>query len=133
QIDQTKPWTDPANAKPLGTRLKVYLHPSYLDQQVNGFGISHYAGNAAVVMGDQPRTMTSFRAGTSNTILAGEVSASFRAWGDPNNARDPRLGNGHPHGFGGPNSQFALFVMLDGHVQTFDTRELAALVGKVPE
>jgi hypothetical protein len=97
---------------------------------VNGYGGSHYAGNVFVVLGDA-KTFESFPQGTSNVILAGEVSASFRAWGDPLNARDPRLGaKGHPHGFGGPNGRPAQLVVLDGSVCTFDPEELAKLVGK---
>jgi hypothetical protein len=132
QIDFTKPWTHPVNAQSLGTRVRVYMNPSYREDDVNGFGASHYAGNVAVVLGDA-RTLKDFPAGTSNTILAGEVASKFRAWGDPLNARDVRLGaSGHPEGFGGPRRP-AQFVMLDGSVRTFDPKELAELVGRVPE
>lgn len=134
QIDRTKPWTDPANAEPMGTRIRVFLHPSYDEQRVNSYGVSHYAGNAVVLLCDTPRTLESFSAGTSNTILAGEVSGNFRAWGDPLNVRDPRFGgHGHPLGYGGPNGRPALFAMLDGSVRTFDPKELVDLIGKVPE
>jgi prepilin-type N-terminal cleavage/methylation domain-containing protein len=131
EIDLTKPWTHPANAKPMGARVKVFLNYSFNEEKVNEFGASHYAGNVAVVLGD-PKTLQSFPAGTSNTILAGEVSSNFRAWGDPLNARDPRLG-AHPHGFGGPRGRPAQFVMLDGSVRTFDAKELAELLNKPPE
>ena len=134
EINRSKPWTDLANAEPMSTPIKQFRNPSVEQETVNGFGISHYAGNVQVVLGDKPKTMHSFPHGTSNTILAGEVPSNFRAWGDPLNARDPRLGaNGHPHGFGGPNGRPAQFVMLDGSVRTFDPKELADLVGKVPE
>ena len=131
RIDQKKPWTDPANAKPLGERVKVYMNAYYSrEDNVNGLGISHYAGNATVVLGD-PKKLDDFPAGTSQTILAGEVSANFRAWGDPLNARDPRLGGtGHPHGFGGPNGRPAQFVMLDGSVKTLDPKAIADLLNK---
>jgi hypothetical protein len=132
QIDRTKPWTHPTNVKPLGESIRVFLNPSIETDQVNGFGASHYAGNVAVVLGDL-KTMQSFPAGTSNTILAGEVSSGFRAWGDPLNARDPRHGiTGGPHGFGAP-VRPPLFVMLDGSVRTIDPQELAELRSKVPE
>lgn len=133
QIDLTKPWTHPANAQPMGADVKIYLNPAFSEYKVNDFGASHYAGNIAVVLGD-PKTLQSFPAGTSNTILAGEVSSNFRAWGDPLNARDPRLGgSGHPQGFGGPRGKPAQFVMLDGSVRTFDSKELAELLAKPPE
>ncbi len=134
QINQSKPWTDPINAEPMSKRVKPFRNPAIEQEQVNGFGISHYAGNVHVVLGDTPKTMQSFPQGTSNTILAGEVASNFRAWGDPLNARDPRLGaTGHPQGFGGPNGRPAQFVMLDGSVRTFDPKELADLIGKVPK
>jgi hypothetical protein len=130
QIDLKKPWTDPANAAPLGEPLRVFLHPALLPEPVNGYGVSHYAGNVHVVLSDTPRTLASFQAGTSNTILAGEVSSNFRAWGDPLNARDPTFG---PGGFGGPNGKLAQFAMLDGSVRTLDPQELAELLAKPPE
>ena len=99
---------------------------------MNGLGASHYAGNPAVVLGDAKK-LDSFPQGTSNTILAGEVSSNFQAWGDPLNVRDPRFGvSGHPQGFGGPYRP-AQFVMLDGSVRTFNPQELEELMSKVPE
>jgi hypothetical protein len=130
RIDLTKPWNDPANANEMAKFHKVFLHPSIQSELVNGYGPSHYAGNVHIVLGDTPKKLSDFPQGT---ILAGEVSSNFRAWGDPLNARDPRLGgNGHPNGFGGPNGKPAQFGMLDGSVRTFDPKELAELVGKVP-
>lgn len=119
QIDQKKSWNDPANAGMMERRIKVYMNPSFYEDNVNGLGISHYAGNAAIVLGD-PKKLDSFSAGGAQTILAGEVSANFRAWGDPLNARDPRLGT-----FSGPNGRRAQFVMLDGTIRTFNPQELA--------
>jgi prepilin-type N-terminal cleavage/methylation domain-containing protein len=133
QIDHAQPWTHPVNTAALGTPVKTYQNFYFYDAQVNGFGVSHYAGNVAVVLGDA-KTLDSFPAGASNTILAGEVSANFRAWGDPLNARDPRLGSvGGSRAFGGPNGRPAQFVMLDGSVRTFDPKELAELMSKPPE
>lgn len=132
KIGWKKPWTDPVNTSPLGTHIHIYMNFAYSGEKVNGLGVSHYAGNVQVVLGDAKK-FDSFPAGVSNTILAGEVSSNFRAWGDPLNARDPRFGsNGHPQGFGGPNRP-ALFAMLDGSVKTFDSKELAELMSKVQE
>lgn len=133
-VDRGKPWTHPGNAQAMQTELWTFRHPSLPGGPVDGYAVSHYAGNAAVVLGDASRTLDSFPQGRSNTIFAGEVSQNFRAWGDPLNARDVRLGgSGHPHGFGGPNGRPAQFLMLDGSVRTFDPKELAELVGKVPD
>jgi prepilin-type N-terminal cleavage/methylation domain-containing protein len=133
QIDFTKPWTHPANAEPLGRYVRTYANPAIFEDKVNGFGASHYAGNVHVVLGDA-KTFDSFPAGASQTIFAGEVSSNFRAWGDPLNVRDPRYGvNGHPQGFGAPNRRPTQFAMLDGSVRTFDPKEIAELMNKVPE
>ncbi len=74
------------------------------------------------------KTLKDFPAGTSNTIFAWEVPSGFRAWGDPLNARDPR----GTKSFIGPNRP-ARFALLDGSVRMFDAKELAELVGKVPQ
>ena len=57
--------------------------------------------------------------GTSNTILAGEVSGGFMAWGDPENRRDPGNGFGTaPNQFGGPEAQRGVQMLLaDGSVR----------------
>ncbi len=132
QIDMKRPWTHPDNTRPLGTQVGVFLNPSIPADTVNGYGVSHYAGNVRVVLSDTPRWLTHYTQGTSYTVLAGEVAANFRAWGDPLNARDPRLGMNHPHGFGGPNRP-PQFLMLDGRVHTYDAAELARLAENGPE
>ncbi|QJW97111.1 DUF1559 family PulG-like putative transporter [Frigoriglobus tundricola] len=133
QIDLAKPWTHPNNYEPLRKIVPQYQNRVFPVLMVSDMGGSHYAGNAAVVLGD-PKAPNSFPAGLANTILAGEVSSHFRAWGAPLNARDPRLGaTGHPQGFGGPNGKPAQFAMLDGSVRTFDPKELAELIGRPPE
>jgi hypothetical protein len=132
RIDQSKPWTHPDNAKPMGAVVHQFVNPNFPPDRVNWYGVSHYAGNVHIVLTDTPKTMLSFPQGTSNVILAGEVASNFRPWGDPLNARDPRLGTNHPHGFAGPNRP-PQFLMLDGTVRTFDAKELAELLQKIPE
>lgn len=134
RIDMSKPWTHPSNATAMSFDVETFRNPTVQHERVNGYGASHYAGNYEVVLSDTPRSFNSFPLGSSNTILAGEVSSNFQAWGDPLNARDPRLGaNGHPNGFGSPNGR-PQFLMLDGSVRTFDPKELADLAhGKIPE
>ncbi|VTR91187.1 Uncharacterized protein OS=Singulisphaera acidiphila (strain ATCC BAA-1392 / DSM 18658 / VKM B-2454 / MOB10) GN=Sinac_3491 PE=4 SV=1: SBP_bac_10 [Gemmata massiliana] len=128
QIDFTKPWNDPANAAPMSEQVYVFLNPAHSEDKVNGLGVSHFAGSVHVVLGNGPKTLDSFPAGASNTIFAGEVSSHFRAWGDPLNARDPRLRqNAHPQSFGGPDGKPAQFLMLDGSVRTFKPVEFATI------
>ena len=131
QIDRTKPWTNPANAEAMSTSLRVFRNPSVGEDSVNGYAASHYAGNVVVVMGDAPKRIADFPQGTANTILAGEVNTRVRAWGDPLNVRDPRLGvNAHPDGFGAPNRR-PQFAMLDGSVQTLDPAALADVLERM--
>ena len=67
-------------------------------------------GNYAISLKDVPNT--------ANTILAGEVNANFKPWGDPVNWRDPGLGiNKSPDGFGAPEGSVTQFLMLDGSVR----------------
>ena len=58
--------------------------------------------------------------GSSNLILAGEVSSGFKAWGDPSNTRNPAdgLGNG-PNQFGSVigKKEGAMLLMADGSVK----------------
>jgi hypothetical protein len=135
RIDHTKPWTHANNSGPMTTQVGTFLHPNQSERDVNGFAVSHYAGNVHVVLTDTPKKLSDFPTGTSNTIFAGEVDSGFRAWGDPMNVRDPRSGaEGLPDGFGGPRGKPAQFAMLDGSVRTFDPKALADLAaGKVPE
>ncbi|WP_157506827.1 DUF1559 domain-containing protein [Gemmata obscuriglobus] len=133
RIDRTQPWTHPANAEPLGTPVKSFLNPAMPDDRVNGFGVSHYACNPAVVMG-RAKKLSDFQKGSENTILAGEVNAGFRAWGDPLNVRDPRAGTGGgPHAYGTAGKRPPQFLMLDGSVRAFDPKELAEFTDRPPE
>ena len=134
RIDPSKPWSHPDNAAVMGTPVRVFLNPTVPTDRVGEYAATHYAGNVAVVLTDASRTMNSFPAGMSNTVLAGEVRSNVRAWGDPLNARDLRLGaNAHPDGFGAPGRP-PQFAMLDGSVRTLDPQALAAVAaGRVPE
>lgn len=133
RIDLTKPWTHPTNTLPLATPVGSFLNPAHPDNRVNGYGASHYAGNVFVVMGNAKR-FDSFPQGIADTVLAGEVNAGFRAWGDPFNVRDPRAGaGGGAHAYGSAGNRPPQFVMLDGSVRTFDPQKLAELTGEPPE
>lgn len=123
QIALDQPWQDPRNAEPFRTRLPVYTNPAFArsgtthnDRQ--GYAASHYAANGWAVGGRVALTFTDFRDGTSYTLLAGEVAANFKPWGDPTNWRDPELGiNKSPDGFGSPFKGGAIFLLADGAVR----------------
>ncbi len=82
--------------------------------------------------GDRPRTFNDVRDGTATTIMAGEVTTGFKAWGDPRNWRDLRLGlNQDPEGFASPSPGGVNFLMVDGSVRfiknSVDPKVLKAL------
>lgn len=130
-------WDHTQNQAVTAQRVRAYLHPRAAPDTIDGYGASHYAGNAAVVIGDRPKNLNrDFPAGSANTIWVGEAAAGFRPWADPLNARDPRRGvGGGPDAFGSPvRGARAQFAMCDASVRTFDPKELAELMaGQVPE
>ncbi|MEJ7595686.1 MAG: DUF1559 domain-containing protein [Planctomycetaceae bacterium] len=106
QIDFNQPWTASQNQHVFQTKLFNFLNPN-LGPEVSlvggGFGASHYAGNSQVLTKNGSIKIFDMVDGASNTILAGEVSGGFMAWGDPENRRDPANGFGTaPNQFGGP-------------------------------
>jgi hypothetical protein len=126
RIDVSKPWNNQANRSAVNTTVKVFLHPAVeADRTAAGFAASHYAANVLTFGGDKARKLSDYKAGTSNTIIIGEAVQNSRAWADPLNWRDPRLGLGHPYGFGGPARQKGTqFCFADGSVRTVDLSEL---------
>jgi hypothetical protein len=133
RIDLKVAWNAPPNAAQMGTIISVYQHPSIEQQTVDGFGASHYAANVHV-FGPAKKKMTlkDITDGTSNTLVAGEVSANFKPWGHPANFRDPALGLlTSPDGFGGPRHNVTNFAFADGTVRALrndiDPRVLNAL------
>ncbi len=137
QIDFNQPWTAPRNQHVFKTRVINFLNPN-LGPEValvgGGFGASHYAGNSQVLKKNGSIKIFEIVDGTSNTILAGEVSGGFMAWGDPENRRDPANGFGTaPNQFGGPASGRGGVNMLlaDGSVrfisENIDPQTLKAL------
>ena len=53
--------------------------------------------------------------GTSKTLLVGEAGGNYRAWGQPLNVRDLKLGlNKSPEGFGSPRKDNATQFLMDG-------------------
>jgi hypothetical protein len=114
-------WNDPRNAQYFKTVVRIFVNPGVdgprSDSQ--GYGLSHYAANARVLGPGPPMRKEEITDGLSQTIMAGEVNANFRPWGDPLNYRDPAEGvQKSPDGFGGPWSDGGThFLMMDGSVR----------------
>ncbi len=128
QIATDVPWNDPRNAAAFEQQLSwllnpaiemkehVYDEPIHFDAEQRA--LAHYAGNVLFLRPNRPLAIQEITDGTSNTIMAGEVKAKFRPWGDPTNVRDLKLGiNKSPHGFGSPSSGVAQFLYADGSVR----------------
>ena len=122
QIDTNQPWTAQRNQMAFQCVVPNYLNPN-LDREfsaVGGLGAAHYAGNSQVLRKNGGNAFRDVTDGLSNTILAGEVSGGFMAWGDPENVRDPGIGFGTgPDQFGGPveSRRGTMMLMGDGAVQ----------------
>jgi hypothetical protein len=121
ELDDTRPWNDPANSAYFRGVVPSFLNPEVgVVRSPEGYALSHYAGNVHV-LGRYPRLHENkLTAGRSNTILAGEMATRFKPWGDPSNLVDPGLGiNQSSAGFGGPSGQRAYLGFADGSVRPF--------------
>ena len=121
-IDTNQPWTSPMNQPAFQVVIPTFLNPTVEIQHstVGGLGASHYAANSQLLVKNGMRQIREITDGTSNTILAGDVAAGFKAWGDPDNLRDPAAGFGtNSDQFGNPASQRGVVQMLltDGSVR----------------
>ena len=121
ELDDTRPWNDPANSAYFRGVVPGFLNPEVgVVRSPEGYALSHYAGNVHVLGHYPPLNEDELTAGRSNTILAGEMARRFKPWGDPSNLVDPGLGiNQSPEGFGGPSGQRAYLGFADGSVRSF--------------
>jgi hypothetical protein len=123
-IDFDRPWTDPVNSSAMNTVISTYLNPNVQGAvSTAGGGASHYAGNRHMLSENSFVRIRDVIDGSANTIMAGEVAAGYRAWGDPQNFRDPADGIRHDAAtFGGPgNPGGTLFQFVDGSVRTISS------------
>ena len=84
----------------------------------DGFAACHFAGNMHVFLDGRILPLREFRDGTTSTLLIGETRFRHKAWGDPENLRNPAVGlNQTPNGFGSHCTGITSFLMADGSVQ----------------
>ena len=138
RIDGDRAWDDARNSAYFRGIVPPFLNPDIgRIRDARGYALSHFAGNRHVLGDSRPQRVQFAPAGTSQTIAAGEVAARFRAWGDPENLRDPGIGiNTSEDSFGGPSGEGANLLFLDGSVRfvtrTVDPVVLQALSGARP-
>lgn len=83
----------------------------------NGYAPTFYAANDQIVNANRTMKLRQMTDGLSNTVLAGEVSAKIRPWGDVVNWRSFDLGiNQSPDGFGGLWKGGMIVLLADGSV-----------------
>ena len=106
------------------TQLPPFLNPPLAPQNsaqrvpLETYGVIHYAANGRVTGVNGRVRFQDITDGTSHTMLSGEVTSHWRAWGRPGNWRDARLGiNRSPNGFGSPFPGGAHFLQADGAVK----------------
>jgi hypothetical protein len=122
QINADLPWTDPNNELFFRTPIPTYLNPSETETITpDGLAVSHYAANLKVMKPNGNLTIRQVTDGTSNTMVAGEVTGGLKAWGDPSNVRDPAAGIGTgANQFGRLGGQGAVILLMDGSVRFVD-------------
>jgi hypothetical protein len=129
-IDMDLDWDDPKNKPSFARVVPTYLNPEIAPfRNADGYAVSHYAGNVHVLGNDRVVNEAHITDGTSNTLLAGEVAANFKPWGDPANLRDLATGLcNHPDSFGGPSGDGALLLTMDGSVRSFSKNTSPAVL-----
>lgn len=136
QIDHFRPWSDPANASAMQTRVEIFLTPGTpYELTATGHAPTHFAGVGGRVETDfgtgdlgifgrnSQVTRDDVIDGLSQTMVAGEITQSIPAWGEPDNWRPIGAGlNKSPQGFGNANNTGAHFLMADGSVRFLSNR-----------
>lgn len=132
-IDFNYPWDDPYNVPAFRSRYPVFLNPTIWEtEDGDGFQVTHYSASSHVVGRNRSLSTDQVTDSLESTILGGEISAGFLAWGRPGNWRDPANGlKSAVDSFGVSWRDVALLLMVEGSVkavpQTTSRQVLEAL------
>ena len=118
-IDHNVPWSQGKQNPAFQQSIPQYINPTEpMPRLASGLAATHFAVNSHVFTPNKHLKFYYIADGCSTTIAAGEVSAGLRAWGDPDNARDPILGvDPSRTTFGRSDKTGAQFLFLDGSVR----------------
>jgi predicted Zn finger-like uncharacterized protein len=124
KVNFNVPWTNAENRPQFQTKIPAYLSPGNTEEvDANGYALSHYAGNSFLFGKNTSLRLSSITDGTANTIMAGEANGNFKAWGHPENWRDPSDGIARgPDSFGRLGSTGASILFCDGSVRFLDAK-----------
>ncbi|MEX1096778.1 MAG: DUF1559 domain-containing protein [Planctomycetales bacterium] len=117
-IDFDQPWDAPVNREPFSWPVPTFLNPGNPPATaLGGYAASNYAGNVYVLKREGGLRFRDITDGIQHTLLVGEIYDGPRAWGDPDNLRDPGRGlNRGPETFGSPWRGGVQFSMGDHSV-----------------
>lgn len=110
-----RPWNDVENQYLFRWDIPYYQIPGVPEMFTSaGYGLTHSMANANVFHRNSVTTFKDMTAGTSQTILAGEVSGNYQPYGYPFNWRTfgDRLNSGS-HTYGRPTADGAFVVFAD--------------------
>ena len=135
-IDQDKSYDDPANRVAMGHDVVTYFAAGGDRAKISqGFSVSHFAGvggeiddatglsHVGIFQRDEAVKKEEVTDGLTNTLIVGELAATYPPWGDPENWRSIGRGlNKNVDGFGSAAGNGATFLLADGSVRFFNNQ-----------
>ena len=144
QIDQGKPFDDPANRSAMGHNIDLYFAAGGDRARIGqGFSVTHFAGvggevdegglsHLGIFERDAAVKREEVTDGLANTLIVGELGGTYPPWGDPENWRKVGRGiNRDVNGFGSANGRGAMFLLGDGSVRFFNNKTDPKLLKKM--
>lgn len=130
-------WDDPGNAYKFFMRMRHWERPNEPELfSEEGFGLTHYMANPAVLHRESSTRFSEIEAGLSNVWFAGEVSGEYQPFGYPFNWRPLTWPLNDGQGGYGAWSDGAQFCMGDGSIRMvssqIDRTSLEILSQRIP-